>query len=287
MSKAKKIAWFRRRGMKKLIPGGLLVGIIVLGTLLSLIWTPYNPNAADLRAIGVGPLGTDSAGCFHVLGTDQLGRDMLSRVMVGGQLSLLIAILAVFCSALIGTVLGVASAYYEGWFDHFMGMIVEVQHSIPMLLIIVLVLTLFGSSIWVLAGGLAISEWFSIFRQTRAKTLVQKKQDYTLAAKVLGASNARIIFAHLLPNVLPTTIVFATLLIGTVILRGRSELFGTWCFKTLCDVGAHGSRWSGEHEHGLVDIDHSGDLDSRICNRNQSSWRRNTPSITNGINRRK
>lgn len=237
MSKAKKIAWFRRRGMKKLIPGGLLVGIIVLGTLLSLIWTPYNPNAADLRAIGVGPLGTDSAGCFHVLGTDQLGRDMLSRVMVGGPLSLLIAILAVFCSALIGTVLGVASAYYEGWFDHFMGMIVEVQHSIPMLLIIVLVLTLFGSSIWVLAGGLAISEWFSIFRQTRAKTLVQKKQDYTLAAKVLGASNARIIFAHLLPNVLPTTIVFATLLIGTVILAeaglsflglGVSRPYATW-----------------------------------------------------------
>ena len=180
---------------------------------------------------------TDRQGVLHILGTDQLGRDMLSRIMVGGQLSLLIAFLAVLGSSVIGTIFGVISGYKEGVIDHVLGMVVEIQHSIPMLLIIVLILTLFGSSTTVLAIGLAISEWFTIFRQVRAKTLVQKNQDYILAAKVLGAKNSTILWRHLLPNVLPTTIVYTTLLIGTVILAeaglsflglGVSRPFATW-----------------------------------------------------------
>lgn len=237
MAQSKKVPWYKKRGMKKLIPGTILVSIIIFFTLLSVVWTPYDPNVANLRAIGVGPFSRDAEGAFHLLGTDQLGRDMLSRLMVGGQLSLLIAVLAVVCSAAIGTVLGIISGYYRGFFDSFMGMVVEIQHSIPMLLIIILVIALFGSSIWVLAGGLAISEWFTIFRQTRAKTIVQKESDYILAEKVLGATDRRIIFHHLLPNVLPTTIIFSTLLIGTVIIAeaglsflglGVSRPYATW-----------------------------------------------------------
>lgn len=237
MAKAKKVAWYRRYGMKKLLPGAVLVSIIVIMVAVSLVWTPFDPNAPDLFALGVGPLQTDRTGSFHLLGTDQLGRDMFSRIMVGGQLSLLIAILAVVGSSIIGTILGVVCGYKEGFVDHFFGVIVEIQHSIPMLLIIVLILTLFGSSTVVLAIGLALSEWFTIFRQVRAKTLVQKNQDYILATKVMGATNRRIVFKHLLPNVLPTTIVYTTLLVGTVILAeaglsflglGVSRPYATW-----------------------------------------------------------
>ncbi len=237
MDQKKKIVWYKRRGMSRLIPGVILVSFIVLATLLSFIWTPYDPNLSELCKIGVAPLSYDIEGNFHLFGTDQLGRDMLSRVMVGGQLALLIAFLSVLCSAAIGTILGVISGYNRGWVDNLTGIILEIQHSIPMILIIILFITVLGSSVWVLAGGLALSEWYVIFRQARAKTLVHSKADYILAAKVLGATRARIIFKHLIPNVLPSVMVLATLLIATIILAeaglsflglGVARPYATW-----------------------------------------------------------
>ena len=238
MAKTDSVKWYKKRGMPKLIAGSVMVGVIVGLAVLSLFWTPYNPNTPMLADRLLPPLSTGNDGVsFYLFGTDQLGRDNFSRVISGGQVSVVIAGLSVLLSICIGAVLGVLSGYYEKAVDNVMGIVVEVQNSIPMLLIIVMMLTLFGSNIVIIAIGLSLSEWITIFRQTRAKTLVQKRQDYTLAARVLGAKDSRIIFRHILPNVAPSVIVYGTLLVGTAILGeaglsflglGVERPFATW-----------------------------------------------------------
>ncbi|MDR2981573.1 MAG: ABC transporter permease [Puniceicoccales bacterium] len=234
----KDVVWYKKKGVPKLLAGAVIVGLIVLIVLLSIVWTPYDPNLPNVSDRLLPPLSTGHNGqSYYLLGTDQLGRDNLSRVMAGGQVSVLIAFLAVLLSVVMGAVLGVMCGYFGKTLDNIVGMFVEIQHSIPMLLIIVMVLTLFGSSTVVLAVGLSLSEWLSIFRQTRAKTLVERKKDYTLAARVMGAGDGWIVFRHLIPNVMASIIVYGTLLIGTTILAeaglsflglGVQRPYATW-----------------------------------------------------------
>ena len=158
----------------------------------------------------------------HPLGTDNLGRDIMLRTMAGGRISLLIAALAVIGTAVLGSVLGVLSGYYGGVVDNIVGVLAEIKLTLPMMLIMVLFLSVLGPSIVTLTFVLAINEWVTIFRNVRAATLVEKKKEYVQSAKTMGASNARIIFRYILPNVLPTIIVLATLLISRVILSEAS-----------------------------------------------------------------
>lgn len=207
------VPWIQRRGAKLVVVGGCLIGFMVLLSLLSLVYTPFSPNATDLGARFALP-GSDG----HILGADNLGRDILSRIMSGGKISLTIAILAIVGTTIIGAVLGLLAGYYGGTLDAVLNMIAEIQNSMPMMLMVIIFLAIFGPSIVTVAIVLAISDWVSIFRTVRSRVMVEKNQDYILACKAMGASNGRIIFRHLLPNTAVTIIVMSTLIIGTVII---------------------------------------------------------------------
>ena len=212
----KKIAWIRRRGAKRVVIGAVMASIIILLVLTSFFYTPYDPNATDLKARMVGPSAK------HLFGTDQLGRDILSRVMSGGRVSLSIATMALLGTTVLGVVTGMLAGYFEGAIDAVFNMIAEIRQSMPMMLIMIVFLAVFGSSILTMGIILALAEWVTIFRTVRAKTIQEKKMDYVQAAVANGASNTRIIFKYIFPNVLPSVIVLAALMIGSVILSEAS-----------------------------------------------------------------
>lgn len=224
-----------RPGAAKALLGTCMVGAVLLMTVLSIWISPYDPNAMSLTD-RLQP-GIWAGNVTHPLGTDQLGRDMLSRIMAGGRISLTIAALAVLGSAVIGSVLGLVTAYYGGPADTAVGILAEIQLALPSILLIILFLAVLGPSVVTVAFVLAISDWIGLFRVVRSRGLVEKSRDYMEAARTIGATNSRMIFKHLLPNVIPTTIVLATLSIGGVILAeaglsylglGVSRPFPSW-----------------------------------------------------------
>lgn len=206
----------RRRGATKVWVGGVMVGFVVLITVISIWLTPFNPDTTSLTE-RLKP-GIWAGNTRHLLGTDQLGRDMLSRIMAGGRVSLTIAFFAVLGSGVIGTVFGLLCAFYGGLVDNITSIVAEIQLSLPGILLIMLFLGIFGPSIATLAFVLAIDDWVGLFRVTRSRVLVEKKRDYSEAARAIGVKNSRIIFRHLLPNIMPTVVVLTTLSIGGVIL---------------------------------------------------------------------
>lgn len=212
----KKIRWSKRRGAKQVIIGAVMAGLVLLMVLMSLFGTPYDPNIGDLYSRGQPP------SLQHPFGTDSLGRDVLSRTMVGGQVSISIAGMALIGTTLLGILCGLLSGFFGGATDAVLNMVAEIRQSMPMMLIIVVFLAVFGSSVVTMALILAIAEWVTIFRTVRARTIMEKKQDYVTAARANGASNGRILFRYIMPNVLPSVIVLSTLMIGAIVLQESS-----------------------------------------------------------------
>jgi len=153
-----------------------------------------------------------------ILGTDQYGRDILSRIIYGSKISLSIGFLVVLISVTLGTVIGVTSGYFGGWIDAIMMRIVDVLIAFPALFLILIIIATFGNSIYLIVITLSFTGWMGVARIVRSQVLSLKEQEFILAAKSLGLSNMRIIFRHLAPNTLTPVIIAATLRIGSIIL---------------------------------------------------------------------
>ncbi len=153
-----------------------------------------------------------------LLGTDQYGRDILSRVIYGSKISLSIGFLVVLISVTLGTVIGISSGYFGGWIDTVMMRIVDVLIAFPALFLILIIIATFGNSIYLIVITLSFTGWMGVARIVRSQVLSLKEQEFILAAKSLGLSNMRIIFRHLAPNTLTPVIIAATLRIGSIIL---------------------------------------------------------------------
>ncbi len=206
---------------KKVAFGAMLLLVMVGSTLFAPILSPYNPDHQDV-ANRLQPPAWAGGSAAHLLGTDHLGRDMLSRIMYGGRISLLIGISAVLVSGSIGVALGLLSGYRGGRTDAVLMRIADVQLAFPQILLVLLVLVILGRGIAAIVAVLALADWVIYARMVRGRLLVERQKEYVEAAVACGAPGGRIMFRHLLPNVAPIVIVIATLQLGLMILLESS-----------------------------------------------------------------
>lgn len=212
-----------RRFMRhRLAVAGLVVlALLILSAVLAPIISPYDPNALSTSERLEGPSAS------HWFGTDDVGRDILSRVLYGGRISLLIGLGATTVALLIGTLVGALSGYFGGFTDNILMRLVDVFLSFPSLFILIVLATVirtnnhlrdYSGSIWPIAiviGGLS---WMALARIVRAIFLSLREKEFVEAARAAGASNSRIMFRHILPNTLGPIIVQGTLLIAATII---------------------------------------------------------------------
>jgi len=196
---------FRRRWYRtpSFVAGLLILGTIVGLCLLAPVLTSQSPTSQDLNHILAGPSSK------HLLGTDQLGRDVLSRILYGGRVDLRVAFLAVLLPFLIGTTLGCISGYYGRFYDTAIMRLVDVMVAIPVYVLIIAMVFVLGPGARSIYIAITIVGWVSYARIIRGEILVAKRQEYILAARAAGFRDGRIITRHLLPNVITQAIVYA------------------------------------------------------------------------------
>jgi peptide/nickel transport system permease protein len=222
---ARPASWRRLWHNKALvIGGGLLLAIVVLAVFAPL-FAPYDPYVQDLAHRTVPPVWYAQGAWLHPLGTDQLGRDYLSRVIYGGRISLLIGACVALISGLIGTTMGMLAGYFGGRTDMAVSFLVTTRLSMPVILVALATVALVGGSLWVVILVLGLLKWDRFAVVMRSATQQVRSLDYVAAAQAAGASTARIVLGEVLPNVLPHLIVIATLEAASAILLEASLSF--------------------------------------------------------------
>jgi peptide/nickel transport system permease protein len=206
---------FRHKGL--LIGSSLLV-IILLMALLAPLIAPHDPYAQDLAQRMIPPIWHEKGSWTHILGTDNLGRDYLSRLIYGARISLLIGFAVMVISGLIGSALGLAAGYFGGRTDMVITFFVTVRLATPVILVALAVVAMVGGSLWVVVLVLGLLKWDRFAIVMRAATQQVRSLDYVAAAAATGASTARIIIGEVLPNVLPQLIVVASVEAASAIL---------------------------------------------------------------------
>lgn len=202
----------------------VVAAFVVCGVLADVI-APYDPTQNDLRARLQPPAFVDGGSTAHLLGTDQLGRDLLSRMIHGARVSLAIGVLGMLCGAAFGVVCGLVSGFVRGAVDEALMFLVDAWVSLPFLIIALSVVAMLGSSLTVLILLATLSGWATYTRVSRGLALAAREQQYILAAQALGASRARLLLRHLLPNIVAPLIVLATLELTAIIMLEASLSF--------------------------------------------------------------
>jgi peptide/nickel transport system permease protein len=209
--------WLDRYGMLAL--GLLLVGGMSLAALLAPLLAPFDPNAINVDALLLTPSWA------HPLGTDALGRDVLSRILYGGRVSLWVGFVAVGISTTIGLALGLVAGYFGRLTDEIIMRLVDVMLCFPSFFLILAVIAFLEPNLTNIMAVIGLTSWMGVARLVRAETLSLRGRDFVLAAKVAGAGPVRIITRHILPNALAPVLVSATLGVAGAILVESSLSF--------------------------------------------------------------
>jgi peptide/nickel transport system permease protein len=215
---AQALLWRRLLGHKGLLFGaGLLAAVIVMALAAPLL-APYDPYAQDLTQRLIPPVWHDKGTWAHALGTDNLGRDYLSRLIYGARISLLIGAAVMLISGLIGSSLGLAAGYFGGKVDTAVTFVITVRLAMPLILVALAVVAMVGGSLWIVILVLGLLKWDRFAVVMRAATQQVRSLDYVTAAAATGASTARIVVGEVLPNILPHLIVVASVEAASAIL---------------------------------------------------------------------
>jgi peptide/nickel transport system permease protein len=221
MDSPRRLFWKRFSRNKLALAGGIIVAFLLFVAILAPLVSPYDPNDIDRKHILEPP------GIQHPLGTDDLGRDVLSRMIWGSQISLSVGFVAVGISVIMGMIFGSISGYYGGWMDRIIMRFIDIMLSVPTFFLILAVIAFIGSSIWNIMIIIGITSWMGVARLVRAEFLSLKEREYVLAARAVGASNMRIIFRHIMINSLAPVLVSAVLgIAGAVLVESSLSFLG-------------------------------------------------------------
>ena len=205
------------RGNKMILFSSIILAITIFVGAFANFIVPFSPYDQDLENRLKPPLWRDKEHRIRFLGTDQLGRDVLSRVIYGVRVSLLIGILAVAISAVFGIVLGLIAGFYGGIFDDVIMRLADVQLAIPLILLAIAVIVVLGSSVKVLILVIGLTQWMAYARMVRGETLSLREKDFVMSGYAVGASDLRIITRYIFPNTLASLMVMITLNMALVI----------------------------------------------------------------------
>ena len=206
----------------KAFTGGVIVLLFIIIGIIGPSIAPFDPNKQELTAMMKAPAGI---GASHSLGTDNLGRDILSRVIYGSRVSLLVAFAVVFVSGFIGIALGAISGYFGGKVDFVIQKLVEVVWAFPPLLLGITIMAFLGQGLFNLILALVAQRWIPYCRVVRGQTLSLRNRDFVTAAQCLGASNRQIITRHIIPNLIQTSLVIGTFAMASSIIAEASLSF--------------------------------------------------------------
>ena len=205
-------AWLRLRKNRLAVAGGLLLILIALFCLVGPVFSPYGYEEDDIMTGAVPPSAQ------HWMGTDYNGRDLCTRVMVGGRVSFAVGLAATAVSLLIGVLYGAVAGYLGGRTDMVMMRIVDILYALPFTIFVILLLTLFGRNFVLLFFAIGAVEWLTMARIVRAQVMGLKRQEFIEACVAIGMPRRRIIVRHLVPNCLGPVVVYVTLTVPSVML---------------------------------------------------------------------
>lgn len=210
--------WTRATRDRAALFGWVVIILVIIMAIAAPLVAPHDPLQQDISARLKPPFWASGGSLERPLGTDQLGRDILSRIIYGARVSLFVGVTAVSIAGVIGIVVGTVAGYYGGLVDEVIMRIVEVRLSIPLILLLIAVLAIFGPGLRNVILLLALTEWVVYARVVRAEVLSVREREFIEAARSIGVPDARIIALHLLPNVLSSAIVLASVEVGNLII---------------------------------------------------------------------
>jgi peptide/nickel transport system permease protein len=206
----------------KAFTGGMIVSLFILIGIIGPSIAPHDPNRQELTRMMSEPQGV---GAINALGTDNLGRDILSRIIHGARVSLLVAFAVVFVSGFIGVSLGAISGYFGGKVDFVIQKLVEVVWAFPPLLLGITIMAFLGQGLFNLILALVAQRWIPYCRVVRAQALSLRERDFVIAARGLGASQGQVIVRHIVPNLIQTSLVIGTFAMASAIISEASLSF--------------------------------------------------------------
>ena len=205
--------------------GAIILTLVLLMAVFAGILAPHNPLEQDILHKLLNPIWTYKNNPNYILGTDQLGRDILSRLIYGSRVTILVAFAGTVAAGFIGVVLGCLSGYYGGWVDNVIMRIADIQMAFPFILLALFIAAVLGPGIGNVILVACLCFWVQFARMVRGEILSIREVEYVEAIRALGGSNLRIIFKHILPNVMNMVIVIGTLQMARVILMEASLSF--------------------------------------------------------------
>jgi oligopeptide transport system permease protein len=205
-------AWYRLRKNKMAVIGAIFIALLTLASFLAPFITSHSYEQTNLA------LGATAPSHAHWMGTDILGRDLLSRILYGGRISISVGLAATLVSVIIGVLYGAISGYFGGRVDVVLMRIVDIIYSLPFVIFVILITVVFKRNIVLLFGAIGAVSWLDMARIVRGQVMSLKKQEFIEGARALGLRKRRIILRHMIPNVMGIVVIYGTLIVPSVML---------------------------------------------------------------------